>query len=162
MVAASMSEGETIYIRVADSSSTASPKPFLLNVDFAPYPPDNDDCSSAAFVVEGTYSGTLVAATNDGGESCSTSSGNADVWYQYTAPGDGELTVTTCGMHDLPGLDLGEGRQCRGRRYQVLPVLVQEPLELTLRVLVQCLRRLCDHLEPVIWRLLLTGVSTPD
>ncbi len=53
-----------------------------------------------------TYEQTLVGATADGVESC-TGTSNADHWWSYTAESDGILNVTTCGTHDLPGIDLG-------------------------------------------------------
>jgi len=68
----------------------------------------NDDCADAVDVsAAGTFAGTLVNATNDGSASCGSSATNADVWYTYTAPACGTLTVTTCGSHDMNGTDSG-------------------------------------------------------
>lgn len=70
-------------------------------------PPANDDCANAIVIGNGTVTGTLIAATNDGDASCGVSSASPDVWYMYTATCNGTLFVNTCGTHDGPGVDQG-------------------------------------------------------
>ncbi len=76
-------------------------------VTVADPPPTNDDCGDAISISEGTFFGTTLNATNDSFASCGSSSSSADVWYEYTATGDGTLVVNTCGTNDTPGPDLG-------------------------------------------------------
>ncbi|RKY19754.1 MAG: hypothetical protein DRQ55_09930 [Planctomycetota bacterium] len=70
-------------------------------------PPVNDDGFSPIIVQEGTYYGTLNGATTDGGSSCGFVGADADVWYVYTAPCSGILDLSTCGSHDMNGIDEG-------------------------------------------------------
>lgn len=69
--------------------------------------PDNDDCSDAITIGNGSTSGSLLGATNDGTGSCGTSDASPDVWYAYTASCTGELLVNTCGTNDLGGPNAG-------------------------------------------------------
>jgi len=66
--------------------------------------PENDDCSEAIPITDGTYQGTTVGASLDGATGCTGlcecygQSGTApDVWYLYTATCDGRLEVDICG-----------------------------------------------------------------
>lgn len=65
--------------------------------------PENDDCANALVAAVGPNDGTTSGATTSGVNaplSCSSSSGGQvenDVWYTWTSPGDGFLTVGTCG-----------------------------------------------------------------
>ncbi|MFN0059812.1 MAG: hypothetical protein ACKVX7_15240 [Planctomycetota bacterium] len=73
-----------------------------------PPPPLNDYCFNATQVFDGeTVFGTLIGATNDVPVSCAPTLSNPDVWYRFTAPAAGTLTVSTCGTHDQYGLDDG-------------------------------------------------------
>jgi|SRR5262249_53896305 len=67
-------------------------------------PPANDDYTNAVVIGPGSYSGTLLNATNDGSSSVG-SVGQPDVWYRFTAAGTGSLYVDTCGTNDAGGLD---------------------------------------------------------
>ena len=61
-------------------------------------PPPNDPFVSAIEVAgwSGTASGSNIAATKEGGEpSHGTNVGGASIWYRWTAPADGKLTVDT-------------------------------------------------------------------
>ncbi|HYE01600.1 MAG TPA: M12 family metallo-peptidase [Phycisphaerales bacterium] len=79
-----------------------------MTITCTPAPPANNACASAINVSGGgTFTGTLVAATNDGANGCGSSATNPDVWYVYTAPCDGTLRVTSCGTHDLNAQDTG-------------------------------------------------------
>ena len=71
------------------------------------YGPLNDQCANAIAVGTGTFFGNLDGASNDGTAVCGASSSSPDVWYTHTATCTGTLTVSTCGTHDGPGLDLG-------------------------------------------------------
>ncbi|MGE0481782.1 MAG: hypothetical protein AB7Q17_15050 [Phycisphaerae bacterium] len=60
--------------------------------------PANDLCANAIGVTTGnSYNGTTVAATDDGGANCGSADSSPDVWYRYTATGNGTLNVNTCG-----------------------------------------------------------------
>ncbi len=58
-------------------------------------PPLNDACSSAMPVGPGTIAFSTANATSDGPAACSVM--GPDIWYSYTAPADGSVTVGTCG-----------------------------------------------------------------
>ena len=76
-------------------------------------PPGNDACANAiALASDTSIAGTLDNATfsaADGGTTCAGGTSNQDVWYTFTAPAQmgGSFTVSTCGTHDAPGLNLG-------------------------------------------------------
>ncbi|MFN0243724.1 MAG: thrombospondin type 3 repeat-containing protein [Planctomycetota bacterium] len=60
-------------------------------------PPPNDNCASATAIGNGTFSGTTFLATNDAQPACDAGgAGSRDVWYSYTATGNGTLLVDTC------------------------------------------------------------------
>jgi hypothetical protein len=68
--------------------------------------PPNDACGNAITAQIGqVFSGTLVGATRDGSTTCPAAM--PDAWYSFTARCDGRLTVSTCGTHDLGGIDSG-------------------------------------------------------
>jgi hypothetical protein len=70
--------------------------------------PPNDACGAAIDVsAGGTYNGTLVDATADGGATCGSSVGNPDVWYTFTAPGNlfGTLNLNAQGSNAANGVD---------------------------------------------------------
>ncbi|MFO0856466.1 MAG: M12 family metallo-peptidase [Phycisphaerales bacterium] len=66
-------------------------------------PPANNNCENAFVVTDYVTTGTTLNATTDGGATgCTTLSGGAgggenDVWYRFTAPATGNVTVSTCG-----------------------------------------------------------------
>lgn len=61
-------------------------------------PLSNDLCANAFVVCPGTYAGTTVGMTLDGGVSvsCDGSSPGVDVWYQYTPGTSGSATLSLC------------------------------------------------------------------
>lgn len=59
--------------------------------------PANDACASAAVIGDGTVSGSTVGATTDGSSGCGTSGSSPDIWFRYTASGDGPVTFDTYG-----------------------------------------------------------------
>ena len=69
----------------------------------------NNSCASATNLGSnvGSLAGNLTCATNDGPSSCGLATSNPDVWYRFTAPGNGTFNVSTCGTHDDPGIDQG-------------------------------------------------------
>jgi len=72
--------------------------------------PENDDCGDAIPIDVGQHTGTLYRALNDGNSSCvlfGQTDDRPDVWYSFTAPSAGKLSVTTCGTNDTDGIDLG-------------------------------------------------------
>ena len=80
--------------------------------------PENDECSGAIALVDGPNEGTTFQATYSGvtsEPSCSTSSGIAvrnDVWYSYTVPSNGLLTLSTCGASFNSRLNIWDGGSC--------------------------------------------------
>lgn len=64
-----------------------------------------DNCSQALPIALGTTQGTLVGASSDGASTCGLTAGNPDVWYRFIASQTGVLAVSTCGTHDLGGVD---------------------------------------------------------
>ncbi|MEM7163984.1 MAG: hypothetical protein AAF581_00885 [Planctomycetota bacterium] len=105
-VAVSVISGQQLFIRVATFGTTA-PGDVQLNIDCIGSGPVNDACSNATLIGAGSLAGSLTAATNDGDATCGSSSGNVDLWYQFTAPANGTLSVNTCGSHDIGGVDAG-------------------------------------------------------
>lgn len=59
-------------------------------------PPQNDDCSNALTVSEGTYSFDTSSATTDGHATCTTYNG-MDIWYSYVPSATGSATISLCG-----------------------------------------------------------------
>ncbi|MGE0481467.1 MAG: hypothetical protein AB7Q17_13445 [Phycisphaerae bacterium] len=68
----------------------------LATAALATAQPANNACANAIPVMEGSYNGTTVGATNDGTGSCGASGTSPDVWYSFVAPFDGTLTAQTC------------------------------------------------------------------
>ena len=99
-----MSAGQTVRIRVSRYSPYQGRRPIQLHVDVRP---GNDNCSAAITLGTGVFNGTLVGATNDGSATCGVSALSPDVWYHHVASCNGTLSVSTCGTHDGPGVDLG-------------------------------------------------------
>jgi hypothetical protein len=80
----------------------------LHNMADFPEPLENDECSSAVSVIDGTHSFSTVGASHSGDsydeDECSgTYLGEmtADVWFSYTACGNGSMTVSTCDIVDF-------------------------------------------------------------
>ncbi|NNF66112.1 MAG: VCBS repeat-containing protein [Gammaproteobacteria bacterium] len=61
-------------------------------------PPANDDFANAVILsTDGTWSGTNVDATAEPGEPIHAASGGVSVWFQWTVPVDGFLSIDTYG-----------------------------------------------------------------
>ncbi len=96
--------GVDYRVLVAPFSGTGN---FTLTATGNPTPA-NDLCSSPATIagLSGSVGGTTVGATSENNTaaaampSCNGSYGFFDVWYAYTAPCTGSLTLGTCGSYD--------------------------------------------------------------
>jgi hypothetical protein len=107
-----VSAGETVLIRVSHFSvEPARLGDGLVDVafDFTPQGPvANDLCANALPLVAGqTVTGSILCAGSDGSATCASSEFNADAWYKFTAPHDGELSVDLCGSRDIEGQETG-------------------------------------------------------
>lgn len=89
--------GGTNYVVVVDGYY-GSAGPFDLDVEFAPLPP-NDDCVDALPISCDTpIIGSSAGTTADGVTVCGSSGeGASTVWFNFVSPGDGPVTVNTCG-----------------------------------------------------------------
>ncbi|MCC6323112.1 MAG: S8 family serine peptidase [Phycisphaerales bacterium] len=108
VVTQSMSAGQAALVRVSKFGGGAV-GPFTLNISFAAA---NDACASAQDVSSGgTFFGDLAYTNNETNfpAMCGAAQTNPDAWYSFTAPATCpvSLTVSTCGTHDGPGLNLG-------------------------------------------------------
>ena len=84
-------------------------------------PPPNDDFADALPVLAGTYFYDTTFGTLDGNASCVSSGIDSDIWYEFTAPSDGQLVVrqilpsafvslVSVSLFDLAGVELGCNR----------------------------------------------------
>jgi len=113
-VSAALSAGQRVLVRVTHFGSGNFRRGngnFVLNTNFVPVAPPNDQCANAANLAgfSGNVTGSVFCATNDGTSLCGGSSSNPDVWYRWTNTTSraGRLYLNTCGTHDAPGVDLG-------------------------------------------------------
>ena len=80
--------------------------------------PENDECGNALPATLGSNEGTTTGASTSGVNaalSCSTTGGQAvenDVWYTWTSPGNGFLTMGTCGAAFDSRIVLWNGGSC--------------------------------------------------
>ncbi len=80
--------------------------------------PENDDCANALPLAIGPNEGTTSDATTSGVNAplgCSTSNGGQvqnDVWYTWNSPGNGFLTVGTCGASFDSRIVVWNGSAC--------------------------------------------------
>jgi hypothetical protein len=86
---------DEVYLRVFLTGGTTNTYDMATLVSVG-----NDACAGATTVTAGnTYAGTTVGATNDGTSPCPTATAartRPDVWYTFTAPSAGTLTLDTC------------------------------------------------------------------
>ncbi len=97
-------DGQIIYASIVDDfsgSGCAQVKSFILN---APLAPLNDECSGAIPLTVGSsfgefpVNGTNFAATNNlsnNEQSCGGTATPLDVWYSFTVPESGNITIET-------------------------------------------------------------------
>lgn len=95
--------GTTYYIRL--SGWAGEQGAYTLGLTGPPC--ESDLCQNAPLIDSGAHQGTLLGASADVDASCGFSSHEPDTWYRYIAPCDANLVVTTCGTHDLYGVDTG-------------------------------------------------------
>ena len=92
-----MTAGVTYTIRVGGWDGDAGATD--LNISVSSGPPTNDECSGAIALAVGTTAFSTVGAS--GTTPACTKFGNAniynDLWYSYTAEGDGNCTISLCG-----------------------------------------------------------------
>lgn len=88
-----------VFVRVFLASSVRNTYNLAYTLTAAPVGPANNACANATVVpaAGGALSGTTVGSTNDGSASCGTSATSPDVWFVWTAPSAGTMTVNTCG-----------------------------------------------------------------
>jgi hypothetical protein len=95
-----VTEGEELLIRVGGFGfESAGDGELLVRTT-----PPNDDCEDPTAISSNTTSFSTLGATTDGQSHTSCQFDGQtynDVWYTYTAPRSGEITVTTC--EDLGG-----------------------------------------------------------
>ncbi|HYF14293.1 MAG TPA: S8 family serine peptidase [Phycisphaerales bacterium] len=97
--------GQTYKIKVSDYGTAPGGGGDLdFNLSFAAAPPSNDTCPNAidipsAFGFYGNIQGTDTAttATCEGGTTCGATSNSNSVWYDFTAPDHGFLSIDTEG-----------------------------------------------------------------
>jgi hypothetical protein len=96
-----------IGLTIESSTTDANPSNNVVasNSTFSvAYRPANDDCESATWIPDGTFSIDTTGASTDGAthaECAFDGTTYNDVWYRYIVPFDGQLTVSTCS--DLGG-----------------------------------------------------------
>lgn len=111
-VSAFVTIGQEVYIRVThfgnDDFRYGNGR-YRLSVELTSInAPFNDTCQFARPVSPGANEPfNLTCASNDGGSECVGAFGNPDVWFQFTAPTAGRLTVDTCGSGDNSGPNTG-------------------------------------------------------
>ncbi len=105
---------ETYYIRVSGFDDASGD--FQLNVG-----PANNFCDDAQGVTAGSYPFDNRFATTDGPVLNSCTAGgndtqvNGDLWYVFTAPSNGFLSVDTCGSSFDTKMAVYSGTPCSGR-----------------------------------------------
>jgi hypothetical protein len=89
----------TLYVR---TNCTADSSPYT-SIDFTFTPPQpGDDCDNAIVATEGTVTGAQINAAG----------GAPSLWYVFTAPADGFLTVDSCGGGVDSVLQIYSGPDC--------------------------------------------------
>ena len=96
--------GAAYLIKVADLNTISGGGFLDFNLTFVASGPPNDFCGVATEITTDTFHPPLLdtrPASNDGGPAESCEAGNLgvsnDVWYRYTAPANGTITVDTVG-----------------------------------------------------------------
>jgi Ca2+-binding RTX toxin-like protein len=74
-------------------------------------PPANDDFSDATELLGATptVTGTNEGAGSEPGEPVHPQAGGASVWYRWTAPASGPITLSTCGSSSVKGIGVYTG-----------------------------------------------------
>ncbi len=85
--------GDTLKTLVGLPSSTGAANSIVINPDTG----GNLWYYPRSIAVASTHVGCTSGATNDGNASCGTSDTSPDVWYEFTAPATGKISVDTIG-----------------------------------------------------------------
>lgn len=93
------------WIRVSGSNGASGS--FILRVSGPPSTMDGCDFRTPDITAGRPIRTTLSGASSHGESSCGSTADNPDIHYRFEAPYPGTLLVTTCGTHDLPGVDTG-------------------------------------------------------
>jgi hypothetical protein len=72
-----------------------------LRIAQAPAQPANDLCSNPAVAVVGLNAFDNTEASSEGATSSCAFSTDGDLWYTFTAPSTGTVTINTCGLTEL-------------------------------------------------------------
>jgi hypothetical protein len=95
--------GQTYLIRVSDWWGAGGD----FNLGLQGPPASENVCASLPPLLDGLQLVSLLGAGADGASACDAGT-EPDMSYEYAAPTDGTLNVTTCGTSDGPGVDQGE------------------------------------------------------
>jgi len=96
--------GQQLRIRVGGFNEPALGEG-VLSVTETGSPPINDDCASGVLLADGDHFFDTTWATTDGVSHLGTCDVNGqvfnDIWFRYTAPCQGTLTLDTCGLAEF-------------------------------------------------------------
>ena len=105
----SVGAGETVLLRVGGSTQPGFGFPAgsgTISIHTVEEAPPNDGAFAAEAIAAGArLQPNLALANADGSSSADRVAGGPDVWFAFTAPGDGTLDVRTCGTLTAFGLD---------------------------------------------------------
>jgi hypothetical protein len=85
-----VTSGTTYFIRVSGFASNSGN--YVLTIDQQ----RNDRCDYALTAADGPNPFSTVCASNDHAGECGASGASPDVWYNYTAPCNGTVTIDSC------------------------------------------------------------------
>ncbi len=95
-VSGPIASGQTVVIQVGGYNLQSGTGSLAVNFT-ASGAPNNDNCAQAIAVSNGTPTAfNTINATTDGPENCGFNNAK-DIWYSYTACGDGTISASTCG-----------------------------------------------------------------
>ncbi len=94
----SATDGVTYLIQWDDRWSSAG---FDWNLDFAPAADPGENCFNAISAVEGLQTAPAINSAAGGAAlNCYPTGATGAVWYEWTAPGNGDVDVYSCGTLD--------------------------------------------------------------
>jgi hypothetical protein len=88
--------GEPLLVRVANLGYLFELSMGQVSIAMAPPPAANDNCAGATPAVVGPNPFDTDEATSDGSATCAFAMAGRDVWFTFTAPSAGALTLSTC------------------------------------------------------------------
>ncbi len=92
---ASQATAGVYVLRVSNACGLIDSLPARLTV----LAPTNNSWQTPSVIYAATIAGTTLGATADGAAPCGTSNASPDVWFRYTVPYTGALTMDTCGSN---------------------------------------------------------------